>query len=511
MNWALNWTLNWAGHTGLDISILIVLVLVCRRPFANLFGARAAYALWVLPLLRLVLPEIPITLPRPSWLQATINAPTEIITAPIMETINSSPVAPQINWQLPIFALWLSVAVIWFVRQLWRQHQYMETVQKNSKPASRHVHNKTDEARKILHMKMAPNLRLSSTNVGPLVSGILKPIIILPRDFENDFTDRQQFFALTHELAHIKRGDLWAAFGALVFRALNWPNPLVHLCAAKFRIDQEAACDAYVLNTIGGGAQTKQNYAATLIHSAKLTRNSTRTPIDQAPQPLCLTIYHPLKERLMTLKTSKTGSTILSRIGVGAFLAAALAATAPISFAGDPEAPQTKTKRVMKWVENNDGIKTSKHIEITVEDGVTTAYSIDEHGNKTLIDASEIEMMEGMSDKHMTHMKHMKHMKIMKGEGGDHMLHLKDGANSQIIIKRMVKNADGSIIDLDNDFIMMGGDGNHAAAMVSAAQRLLDRAEMTTDGKELSSKTRKKLNKARKALKEAQEALEAEE
>ena len=466
------------------------------------------------------------------------------------------------------------------------------------------VQHKLSQACETLALNSAPDICISASNAGPMVAGVLRPIIILPKNFGSDFNDRQQYFALTHELAHIKRRDLWAAFGALLFRALNWPNPLVHLCAVKFRTDQEAACDAYVLNIIGGGTQTKQNYAATLIHSATLaakvaaisTKKSTRTPRTSSNQsvlvnPLCLTIYHPLKERLMTLKTSKNNSTILSRIGVGAFLVAALAATAPITIASASDGPvaeapkvKTETKKVMKWVVKNDDVETTKHIEINVEDGVTTAYSLDKDGNKTEIDMSEVEGMDGleglagleglegleglaglaalegleglealealeglagmkvfvtdgmsgekhikiMKGKHMKHMKGMKadHMIIMKNlkkMDGKHMLHMKDGEHSNIIIKRISKDGDGTVIDMDNDFRVFPGDdngfrfftgdgeGNHAAAMVGAAQSLLDQAETMTGGKELSSKTLKKLKKARKALKEAQEALEAEE
>jgi len=569
----LNWTLNWAGHTGLDISILIVLILMCRRPFVKLFGARAAYALWALPLLRLVLPEIPITLPRPSWMQATVNAPTEIITYTNLETFVASPVSAPVNWQYPVIAIWLSVAVVWFAVQLLRQHNYIKNIQADASSVSPQVQHKLSQACKSLALNSAPDICISASNAGPMVAGVLRPIIILPKNFESDFNDRQQFFALTHELAHIKRRDLWAAFGALLFRALNWPNPLVHLCAVKFRTDQEAACDAYVLNIIGGGSHTRQSYAATLIHSATLaakvaaisTKNSTRTSSNQSVlvNPLCLTIYHPLKERLMTLKTSKNNSTILSRIGVGAFLVAALAATAPITIASASDGPKaeapkvkTETKKVMKWVVNNDGVETSKHIEINIEDGVTTAYSIDKDGNKTEIDMAEVEGMDGLEglaglegleglealeglagmkvfvtdgmsgEKHINIMKG-KHMKGMKGDhmvimkdfmkmDGERMLHMKDGEHSNIIIKRIsidgdVADFDMDDFDIDNNVMFMGAQGNHAAAMVGAAQSLLEQAETMTGGKELSAKTLKKLKRARKALKEAQEALEAEE
>ncbi len=546
--------MNWAVQTGLDISILIVLVLLCRRPFVKLFGARAAYTLWMLPLMRLILPETPITIPRPDWMQSVSLSPTEIITYTNVSTVITSPASTPINWQLPVLGIWLGVALIWFSAQLLRQNKYINRVRASITPVSEGVALKQNQVCKSLALKREPQIYMASSNVGPFVTGIIKPVIILPCNFEKQFTERQQFFALMHELAHIKRGDLWAALGVLLFRALNWPNPLVHFAALKFRTDQEAACDAYVLNMIGGGKKTTQNYAATLLHSAKIatqsTTNSTRTSTNRLvlANPLCLTIYHPLKERLMTLKMSKNNSTILSRIGVGAFFVAALAATAPITIAADgPKAEEpkitTESKKVMKWVEKKDGTETTKHIEVTVKDGVTTAYRIDEDGNKTEIEASALDLagdfegyeglagleeLEGLSDMNVfvTDDKHgEKHIKIldgsgenhkiiikeMKGKGGKHEWIMDNGSHSKVFIKRMSKGDDGTTINLDNDVMVFSGEGNHAASMVGAAQRLLERAETMTGEKELSTKARKKLDKARKALKEAQAALEAEQ
>ena len=93
--------------------------------------------------------------------------------------------------------------------------------------------------------------------MGPAVIGVLKPAIFLPRKFETDFTPDEQRFALAHEIAHIARGDLAASFAALLLRAIQWPNPLVHLALKAFKTDQEAACDAYVLSRFKrhGGVQ----------------------------------------------------------------------------------------------------------------------------------------------------------------------------------------------------------------------------------------------------------------
>ncbi len=532
--------INWALNTGLDISILIVLVLVCRRFFVKMFGARAAYALWVLPLFRLVMPQTPITIPKPSWMQTGVAVPDPVMVSGTAQSIFTNQTAPpitQIQWHIPVLVLWLGVAAIWLGVLFWRQHKFIKSVYKTSAPISGSVRAKLARACKNLKLNTCPEVRIAKANIGPLVAGVFKPVILLPQDFEENFSTHQQVFALTHELAHIKRGDLWAAFAGLVFRALNWPNPLVHYCAVKFRTDQEAACDAYVLSTINGGSRAKQNYAATLLHSAKLAAPEYRTQTqNRLAAPLSLTIYHPLKERLMTLKTSKTNSTILSRLGVGAFLVAALTVTAPITFAAGPQtsgaqvldaptppAPpkiKTQSKRVMKWIENNNGVETTKHFEITEEDGVTTAYSIDEHGNRTLVDVSEIGMKDGQGTMNMFVMDNEDgdgSIKIMmsdelgdlgdlEGLAGAETLHMTGDGHSKIFIKRMTTDDDGMIINMNEDAFVMDA-GGRTSTMVSAAQSLLEQA----DDKDLSNKARRKLEKARKALAEAQEAIEAEE
>ena len=53
------------GHLVLaELTRRVALVLLLRRPVARHLGARAAYALWLLPFLRLLLPPVVL----PAWL-----------------------------------------------------------------------------------------------------------------------------------------------------------------------------------------------------------------------------------------------------------------------------------------------------------------------------------------------------------------------------------------------------------------------------------------------------------
>ena len=51
--------MSWLVSNAMIASLLILVVLLVRRPVAHYFGARAAYALWLAPALRLVLPPMP--------------------------------------------------------------------------------------------------------------------------------------------------------------------------------------------------------------------------------------------------------------------------------------------------------------------------------------------------------------------------------------------------------------------------------------------------------------------
>ncbi len=385
--------LDWAVQTGLAVTVLVGLVLLIRRPFAKVFGARAAYALWALPLIRLGMPEI--TVPRLFPQKAAAELPVEFFLAP--ETLEMSAAAPSLISQIWPFlmAAWLVGAVIFFAVICLRQAAHLYDLRYNSEPAPASLRQKIISAARLTGLKHAPDVRIADDGSGPLVSGFLKPIVILPNGFEQDFSGQQQIYALVHEFTHLKRGDLWAALLGLAFRALNWPNPLVHYAARHFRSDQEAACDASVLKAIGGGRGTISGYAETLVHAAKTAAGKGATLHHSA---LALTIHHPLKERLMILGTHRKTSGWMSRTAAAALILGVAAMTAPLTVASDHPDEELagkhdirKSKSVIKFKSDDDGKVVSKHYEISIDGDKVEAFEIDNAGRKTAMDPNEIE------------------------------------------------------------------------------------------------------------------------
>ena len=83
---------------------------------------------------------------------------------------------------------------------------------------------------------------------------------------------------ISHELAHVRRGDWGMQLAAEMLRAVFWFNPLVWIACRRLRIESELACDDDVLNAGVNGA----DYAGHLLELARVL-NSPRHAWLSAP------------------------------------------------------------------------------------------------------------------------------------------------------------------------------------------------------------------------------------
>ncbi len=88
-------------------------------------------------------------------------------------------------------------------------------------------------------VRWASSPRLSS----PAVGGLLRPTVVIPPDLAEGLTPNQLSWVLLHELAHVRRGDLWIVVFQRVIQSVYFFHPAVW--AANWIIDQlrEYACD----------------------------------------------------------------------------------------------------------------------------------------------------------------------------------------------------------------------------------------------------------------------------
>jgi TonB family protein len=105
----------------------------------------------------------------------------------------------------------------------------------------------------------------------PVTLGIFRPIIIFPAK-ASQWPEKRRRIVLSHELAHIARGDWFLQICAEVTRGFYWFHPFVWIAAQRLRQESECACDDFVLNS---GIEPS-DYAIQLLVLARTLENSSR-------------------------------------------------------------------------------------------------------------------------------------------------------------------------------------------------------------------------------------------
>jgi beta-lactamase regulating signal transducer with metallopeptidase domain len=93
----------------------------------------------------------------------------------------------------------------------------------------------------------SPRVIVSARVAMPCTAGWLKPVILLPDEYETWSRERLEV-VLLHELSHIRRMDIVPHVLSEMARVIYWFNPLVWLAAALLRSEAERATDDRVVH-----------------------------------------------------------------------------------------------------------------------------------------------------------------------------------------------------------------------------------------------------------------------
>jgi hypothetical protein len=97
----------------------------------------------------------------------------------------------------------------------------------------------------------------------PATVGWRRPLLPLPATWR-DWSAAERRAVLAHELAHVFRSDFLCGVAAQLSLALHFYHPLAHWLAARLRLEQELAADAWGAQLSGG----KSDYLAILAQMA---------------------------------------------------------------------------------------------------------------------------------------------------------------------------------------------------------------------------------------------------
>lgn len=258
----------------------LALVLLLRRPARRLFGAGAAFTLWLLPLVLVLAPLLPEQM-----------APRAMIVVPGLTVTPHSAVAAQpamIDWVHALIVVWLVGVAGALLRLAMHYMHLLRSVQ----------HAPEAWTTMLAGAAALDPRRVRVHDTGPAVLWALpRSLILLPTDFPARFDNpATRELVLRHELVHVRRGDALWSLAMELASALLWFHPLAWLARSRFRLDQELACDAAALRAL---PERNASYARALVASVAAQPATALIPWLTEPQ---------LKERIAMISRIPPGA-----------------------------------------------------------------------------------------------------------------------------------------------------------------------------------------------------------
>ena len=244
-------------------SALILAVILVRFAFSERISARMRYSLWLLVLLRLLLPfnfyPIPVSVTEAA---APTAARIEAISETEIIRVETSAAEDSTANEVPAAAHRLTVRDlskrIWvggmIVVAAWFLIVNMSLYRKLRRDRRRYDY----DCRVPVYV--APGLP------SPCLVGLFRPAVYLTEHAAEDASQAHQI--ITHELTHLRHLDMIWALLRCVCLAVWWFDPLVWVAASLIRRDCELACDEGTILALGEGARF--DYGRTLVDMAKV-------------------------------------------------------------------------------------------------------------------------------------------------------------------------------------------------------------------------------------------------
>ena len=365
----------WAIDAMIASALLMATVLAVRGPVRRLFGPRIGYALWALPLLRLVMPPLP-----SSWHAATATpigrvGETLVLVVGTAAPVGHSVIAGRLAGIGPaLAALWLVGAAAFLLHHILRHRRFCVRVLAGAST-----------------VEIVAGIRVvtSAAAGGPLAFGLWRRYIAFPIDVDNRYDAAERALALAHEIGHHQRGDLLANWVALAVLALHWFDPMAWYAFRAFRADQELANDAGVLT--GRSVHERHTYACAIVKAAQgggIAATCHLHTIADLKGRLTMLTTSPASRRRLASGGAAVGALLVAGLGLTASGSSAAAISAGVQQAvgtqAAPESSNSMAVPVTPAAPDLPGASTSNAVSkvVVVKDGKTTVYDtadVDSH------------------------------------------------------------------------------------------------------------------------------------
>ncbi len=328
--------LKWVLSLSLSGAVLILLLMLVRPLVRERVSKRWQYYIWLLVVLRLLLPVGPPESPAGNAVMRMEDAASVILYAPesgmgdadmMQREENDAPEPAAGPGTLPtigaavwenLWAVWLAGALVLLIRKATAYQSFVRCLRAGWEPVENPaLLDRVAEIGGEIGVKRPVELYVNPLVASPMLLGSRKPCVVLPTV---EMPEEDLRFVLLHELTHYRRRDVLYKWLVQMTICVHWFNPLVHWMGREVERTGELSCDEAVLRRLDG--DERRAYGDALLRTVSAGGGYQAV----LPSPMLGAEGKQLKERLETIMNfKKTGR--LSAV-LAALLAAVLGVTA---------------------------------------------------------------------------------------------------------------------------------------------------------------------------------------
>ncbi|MDA2645070.1 M56 family metallopeptidase [Bacillus cereus] len=415
---------DWVIETSIMASILVGLILCIKMLFRNKLTPRWQYMLWIILIIRLVLPWSPdssysiysvLTYKNDDAFISSRNPVANFLTQERIQELkdiddtkvltkedtytSSSTQTTQTNKTqaynnekqdektVPFYTIfiyiWLTGVILLSFATFIMNRRLLLYIKKQPVITDEKIIHIFENCKHSMSIQRNIPLFVSGKVSSPTVFGFIRPKLLLSTVHMEILDEQQLRYIFYHELAHIKRRDVgvnWLMHGLLI---LNWFNPILWYAYSCMREDQELACDALALTCIDSEEQIA--YGHTIISLLQHYSSYYQVPsIANFSKN-----KRALKRRILMIKKFQKKSYRWSAIGAVAVIAVSSVSllNARADKPTNPEKQQIEVKNNMKELKTQTNIPIQQIVEkmIGTKEQAEAEFFVSEGDYNTLL------------------------------------------------------------------------------------------------------------------------------
>lgn len=246
-------------------------------PWHELFASTLMHSLWQGALIVLLMwllrifyrknPKVLYTLSLSALILIVITSVltfVSLVYKPSLQLISITAFIPNLDQNLVlqyINQIWLIGCIVFCIRFVWSHIYIKRLIHVSDHLASdlwSHAFQKVCK-----HYKIQKNIvLLQSEKIGSaFLTGVIKPVILIPTAWINQLSAKEAECILAHEVSHALNKDHWVNLMMNLIEIVYFYNPAVHILLSHLKLERELLADASASNYIN----SKLEYAKLII------------------------------------------------------------------------------------------------------------------------------------------------------------------------------------------------------------------------------------------------------